>query len=154
MVNTNSVVENKTNINTTVNPKTPERDFQYFLSDILTDRNCIIIYSSLVLFTMVITVSRSIAFFRYCMTASTRLHNKMFDRMVYATMRFFNTNPQGRILNRFSKDIGAVDETLPITIVDTIQVSSIYSFRFTWTFTYVNVYVNDDFYLSMLNLFK
>lgn len=99
-----------------------EPSLQYFLNNILTERNAIIIYSCLVCCTMIITVSRSIAFFRYCMTASTRLHNKMFDKIVYATMRFFNTNPPGRILNRFSKDIGAVDETLPITIVDTVQV--------------------------------
>lgn len=37
-------------------------------------------------------------------------------------MRFFNVNPSGRILNRFSKDIGAVDETLPSTITDFVQV--------------------------------
>ncbi|XP_074031118.1 ATP-binding cassette subfamily C member 4-like [Leptinotarsa decemlineata] len=80
------------------------------------------IYSSLVFMAVFLTVTRSISFFRYCMTASTRLHNLMFSKIVYSAMRFFNTNPSGRILNRFSKDIGTVDETLPIAIVDTIQI--------------------------------
>lgn len=37
-------------------------------------------------------------------------------------MRFFNTNTSGRILNRFSKDIGAVDELLPAAIIDSLQI--------------------------------
>lgn len=37
-------------------------------------------------------------------------------------MRFFDTNPSGRILNRFSKDIGAVDEILPKALLQTLQI--------------------------------
>lgn len=44
------------------------------------------------------------------MRASKVLHNKMFSSILGATMRFFDTNPSGRILNRFSKDMGAIDE--------------------------------------------
>jgi hypothetical protein len=29
---------------------------------------------------------------------------------------------QGRILNRFSKDIGTIDELLPFTLFDTVEV--------------------------------
>ncbi|XP_018565536.1 probable multidrug resistance-associated protein lethal(2)03659 [Anoplophora glabripennis] len=119
-------LENGTDLNPTINVTAgSELTSQYFLSDILTERNCTIIYTSLVCLTVVLTVTRSISFFRYCMTASTNLHNKMFEKIVYATMRFFNTNPPGRILNRFSKDIGAVDEMLPLTIVDTVQIGII-----------------------------
>ncbi|KAJ8929216.1 hypothetical protein NQ314_018095 [Rhamnusium bicolor] len=96
--------------------------FNFILDGILTNTNAIIIYSCLVLTTMTLTITRSLSFFRFCMTASTRLHNLMFNKIVYATMWFFNTNPPGRVLNRFSKDIGAVDETLPITMIDTVQV--------------------------------
>lgn len=37
-------------------------------------------------------------------------------------MYFFNSNPSGRILNRFSKDLGQVDETLPWILMDVIQI--------------------------------
>lgn len=40
-------------------------------------------------------------------------------------MRFFDTNPSGRILNRFSKDMGAIDEVLPRGMMDAIQVTKI-----------------------------
>lgn len=38
-------------------------------------------------------------------------------------MRFFDTNPSGRILNRFSKDMGAIDELLPRAMMDCIQIA-------------------------------
>lgn len=45
-------------------------------------------------------------------------------------MRFFNTNNSGRILNRFSKDMGAIDEMLPNALMDCLQVSFIYVYKF------------------------
>lgn len=56
------------------------------------------------------------------MKASVRLHNKMFIGITKATLYFFNTNPSGRILNRFSKDMGQVDEILPAIFLDMIQI--------------------------------
>ncbi|VEN34161.1 unnamed protein product [Callosobruchus maculatus] len=85
--------------------------------------NCIYIYSGIMLFVVIIPIIRSVAFFRMCMKASVRLHNNMFAKICSATMLFFNTNTAGRILNRFSKDIGCIDETLPNVLVDTIQIA-------------------------------
>lgn len=53
-----------------------------------------------------ILFSRSIGFFEMAVRASQTLHSSMFNGLILATMRFFDTNPSGRILNRFSKDIG------------------------------------------------
>lgn len=50
------------------------------------------------------------------------LHDKMFRCISNAKMRFFNTNNSGRVLNRFSKDMGAVDELLPIALIDCVQI--------------------------------
>lgn len=56
------------------------------------------------------------------MRASTNLHNLMYNGVTRATMYFFNTNPSGRILNRFSKDMGQIDEILPAVMIDVIQI--------------------------------
>ena len=37
--------------------------------------------------------------------AATKLHNRMFHRVIHGCARFFDTTPVGRILNRFTKDM-------------------------------------------------
>lgn len=51
------------------------------------------------------------------------LHDMLFRGVTRATMWFFNQNSTGRILNRFSKDIGTIDSNLPVVIVDCLQVN-------------------------------
>lgn len=46
----------------------------------------------------------------------------MFHGLISTTVRFFDTNPSGRILNRFSKDMGAMDEFLPKAMLDASQI--------------------------------
>lgn len=80
------------------------------------------VFTGLILGTIVVTLSRSFLFFHVAMKASRNLHNAMYSGVVHATMLFFHTNPVGRILNRFSKDMGQVDEQLPAVMIDVIQV--------------------------------
>ncbi|KAF9109330.1 hypothetical protein BGX27_007736 [Mortierella sp. AM989] len=52
----------------------------------------------------------------YCeaiVRASEVLHDNLLARTLRLPMCFFDITPQGRILNRFSSDISAVDETVP-----------------------------------------
>ena len=44
---------------------------------------------------------------------TTRLHNEMVNKIVRGKVSFFDQNPVGRILNRFSKDISVGDVVLP-----------------------------------------
>lgn len=92
-------------------------------SDIFTEKNCLIIYSVLISLTVILTLTRSFAFYRFTIKASLRLHNNMFKKIVYATMHFFNSNPSGRILNRFSSDMGSIDEQLPLIFLETVQIA-------------------------------
>uniref|UniRef100_H2YL86 ATP-binding cassette, sub-family C (CFTR/MRP), member 4 n=1 Tax=Ciona savignyi TaxID=51511 RepID=H2YL86_CIOSA len=66
--------------------------------------------------------ARSISQFYYCVQSGIRMHDKMFNAILKAPMRFFDVNPVGKILNRFSKDMGQVDELLPQTFMDFIYI--------------------------------
>lgn len=80
------------------------------------------IYGCLILAVVAVTLSRGFIFFAVCMRASKKLHDKSFLSLLHSPMRFFDTNPSGRLLNRFSKDMGAVDELLPKAIIEATQV--------------------------------
>ncbi|KAL3283196.1 hypothetical protein HHI36_006346 [Cryptolaemus montrouzieri] len=91
------------------------------VSEITTDLY-IKVYTLLIILTIFATTSRAILFFKICMNSSRNLHNLMFTNILQAKMRFFDTNPSGRILNRFSKDMGAIDEILPYATITSIQI--------------------------------
>ncbi|EDW33917.1 GL21974 [Drosophila persimilis] len=84
---------------------------------------CMYIYGGLIIAVVIMTTFRGFLFFKTCMHASKVLHDRMFGCILHATMRFFDTNPSGRILNRFSKDMGAIDELLPRAMMDFIQIA-------------------------------
>ncbi|CAN8313677.1 unnamed protein product [Cochlearia groenlandica] len=44
--------------------------------------------------------------------AAKRLHDAMLNSILRAPMLFFDTNPVGRVINRFSKNIGDIDRTV------------------------------------------
>jgi len=53
--------------------------------------------------------------------ATKRLHNKMLYRVLRSDLKFFESTPTGRIINRFSKDVGATEWLIPVslqTIID------------------------------------
>ncbi|XP_069484045.1 cystic fibrosis transmembrane conductance regulator [Ambystoma mexicanum] len=54
-------------------------------------------------------------------TVSKVLHKKMLHAVLHAPMSTLNTLKAGRILNRFSKDTAILDDLLPLTIFDFIQ---------------------------------
>ncbi|XP_058060711.1 probable multidrug resistance-associated protein lethal(2)03659 [Anopheles bellator] len=79
-------------------------------------------YGVIIIGVVVFTIFRGYLFFNICMKASRNLHDRMFAKILSAPMRFFDINPSGRILNRFSKDMGAIDELLPKAMIEAIQI--------------------------------
>ncbi|XP_050803051.1 ATP-binding cassette sub-family C member 4 isoform X1 [Gopherus flavomarginatus] len=79
------------------------------------------IYAGLTMATVLFGIVRSLLVFTVLVNAGQTLHNKMFQSLLKAPVLFFDRNPIGRILNRFSKDIGHLDDLLPLTILDFIQ---------------------------------
>jgi ABC-type multidrug transport system fused ATPase/permease subunit len=40
----------------------------------------------------------------------------MLENVLKAPMSFFDTNPKGRVVNRFAKDVDYVDRAIPMTL--------------------------------------
>ncbi|XP_016524096.1 multidrug resistance-associated protein 4 isoform X2 [Poecilia formosa] len=80
------------------------------------------IYAALTATSVVLGFIRSLVFFNVLVKSAQTLHNNMFRAILRTSIHFFDTNPTGRILNRFSKDIGYLDSLLPWTFVDFTQV--------------------------------
>ncbi len=73
----------------------------------------LVVYGSIVTVSLLLTIISSFCFYLAALTASENLHDQMTKAVKKAPVLFFDTNPVGRILNRFSKDIGSMDELLP-----------------------------------------
>jgi ATP-binding cassette subfamily C (CFTR/MRP) protein 4 len=78
----------------------------------LHDNKRIAIYSGMVGSLAVFGVLRVVLFVLLMLNSSKVLHNKMFSNVLKAPVLFFDTNTTGGILNRFSKDIGFLDDRL------------------------------------------
>uniref|UniRef100_A0A9J8CZ43 ATP-binding cassette sub-family C member 5 n=1 Tax=Cyprinus carpio carpio TaxID=630221 RepID=A0A9J8CZ43_CYPCA len=55
---------------------------------------------------------RGLLFVKCTVRAASVLHDKLFKTLLLSPMRFFDTTPLGRILNRFSRDMDEVDVRL------------------------------------------
>ncbi|XP_063809091.1 ATP-binding cassette sub-family C member 4 [Pseudophryne corroboree] len=80
------------------------------------------VYAGLTVATIFFGILRSLLVFHVLVSAAQALHNQMFQSLLRAPVLFFDRNPIGRILNRFSKDIGHIDDLLPFTFLDFLQV--------------------------------
>ncbi|KAM9674349.1 ATP-binding cassette sub-family C member 4-like isoform 2-T3 [Dama dama] len=78
-------------------------------------------YSGLTVSTILFGITRSLLIFYILVNSSQALHNKMLETILRVPVLFFSRNPIGRILNRFSKDIGHMDDSLPLIFQDFIQ---------------------------------
>jgi len=85
------------------------------------DNTNLIIYACLVSASLIFAVIRASGFLLVSLRCSERLHDKMVLAILQAPVHFFDSNPVGRILNRFSKDVGCLDELLPKTFLVSIQ---------------------------------
>ncbi|CAF3899112.1 unnamed protein product [Rotaria sordida] len=78
-------------------------------------------YLGLTLGTSIIILIRTGFIFFIMLSGSAYFHNQMLSRILYTSLRFFESNPSGRILNRASKDQQVLDESLPLALIDSVQ---------------------------------
>lgn len=81
------------------------------------------VYSIFVGVILVVSIVRAQLFFKSSLRASNSMHRIALTHILRSPLSFFHTNPSGRILNRFSKDLGVVDEQLPQVAFDSLQAS-------------------------------
>ena len=78
-------------------------------------------YSGIVCAALCFAMLRAFLFYQVSLSSSEQLHDRMTLAILKAPVLFFDTNPVGRILNRFSKDVGCMDENLPTFFLTSIQ---------------------------------
>ncbi|CAE7230000.1 ABCC2, partial [Symbiodinium natans] len=77
------------------------------------------IYVILSVLVIVLATLRDLAGNVYGFMAARRLHLAMWTSVLRAPMSFFQDTPQGRIINRFSKDMSEIDKDVVWTVINT-----------------------------------
>lgn len=60
---------------------------------------------------------RTLRFMYTTVNAAVEMHNRLLQHMLRLPKSFFDTNPAGRILNRFSRDVETMDSVLNQSMV-------------------------------------
>ncbi|CAG8644954.1 24854_t:CDS:10, partial [Dentiscutata erythropus] len=63
-------------------------------------------------------ILRSCFMIKCTLKASKELHNNLLNKILLATIKFYDTTPIGRIMNRFSKDMELIDQILPLNTIE------------------------------------
>ncbi|KAG0501841.1 hypothetical protein HPP92_001913 [Vanilla planifolia] len=75
-----------------------------------------LIYALLSFGQILVTLTNSFWLIISSLYAAKRLHDAMLESILRAPMVFFHTNPLGRIINRFAKDLGDVDRNVAVFV--------------------------------------
>ncbi|KAL4446519.1 hypothetical protein ABPG74_001260 [Tetrahymena malaccensis] len=59
---------------------------------------------------------------KFLNSSSQSLHNKMIESLVRSKILYFDQTQSGRIINRFSTDLVIVDQSLPLTSIDSLEI--------------------------------
>ena len=93
-----------------------------FLKELIFE-NVVYFYAALISCFFIFCLARIVIHAIFSMRASVSIHKNLFERIVRAKMKFFYENPVGILLNRFSRDIGIVDDELWGSFYDFIEIA-------------------------------
>lgn len=74
------------------------------------------VFAALTFVTVIAERIRSVVLFEGGVQAGTVYFERLLSGVMNAPLRFFDTSPQGRILNRFTSDTSAIDNSMPSSV--------------------------------------
>ena len=80
------------------------------------------IYALMCFIVIPLNIGRTLGFTWGTVRSARALHNNMFGHVLAAPLSFFETHPQGRIINRFASDLDAIDTQLPWSALAAFQI--------------------------------
>ncbi|KAG5892082.1 hypothetical protein JTB14_011985 [Gonioctena quinquepunctata] len=107
--------------NSSVSTEIQTGDFSSLFSNLSTTYH-LSIYGGCLASLLIMSSMRTVFSTKVVISSSRKLHSNIFKSVVGTSMRFFDITPVGRILNRFSSDMAAIDETLQKNILSAGQV--------------------------------
>ncbi|KAI8343122.1 P-loop containing nucleoside triphosphate hydrolase protein [Chlamydoabsidia padenii] len=100
---------------------TPSTDNMHIMGDDNSSLNFYLgIYVLITSINIVVSTSRFAIIYYGVLRASKTLYQELLRRVLRAPLRFFDTTPMGRILNRFAKDVETIDSTIPNDLINFI----------------------------------
>lgn len=81
----------------------------------------VLIYGAIALCSLVVQMSNQVFWLKRGIKAGVELHDKMLASVLRAPVRFFDTTPVGRLLQRFSRDLESVDIQLQWSFEAAVQ---------------------------------
>lgn len=94
-----------------------------FFSNIDLKYMCLI-YSVIIICLLTASFTRNMTFFRGTFRASYHIHKNTLHSVLFAPMSFFDRNSIGSILARFSTDMDTLDDGIPQSAIDVIEIST------------------------------
>ncbi|KAI3832401.1 hypothetical protein MKW92_043641, partial [Papaver armeniacum] len=75
-----------------------------------------LVYTMLSLGQVLVNLANLYWLIKISLSAAKRLHDAMLNSILRAPMVFFHTNPVGRMINRFAKDLGDIDRNVAVFV--------------------------------------
>jgi len=79
------------------------------------------VYGGLVLGVVLLNGCQGLLFAMITLRSSQRLHNQVFAAVMRARLSWFESQPTGRVLSRFTGDVDTVDASLPATLESCLE---------------------------------